>query len=194
MDELTIFNKKSDAESMGAQETSELEELIKATETLNKLIAVAGKVVSCPAEPIEIPGIAAADAFDAGDCFGTLFTIAVPKAGIIQSATFYDMDDEGSQVDFEIFKRAVTSGVSDAAYAPSDADMLNLVMELQFFAFDDLGTAQISDRANIGKAYTAPEGKFWIQAICRGTPTIAATNMPKFQLQIIADDANYQEA
>src|SRR3990167_3863753 len=59
--------------------------------------------VSCPLQPFEIPGITAADAFDANDCFGTVFKIRVPKAGIIQSATFWDMDDEGTQIDFMVF-------------------------------------------------------------------------------------------
>ncbi len=144
-----------------------------------------GKVVACPANPMEIPGITAADALDANDCMGTLMKVPVPKAGVIYSATFWDMDDEGTEVDLEIFNNAITEIANDAAWAPTDEDLLSFVTELAFAAFDDHGTARTSELTNIGKAYTAPSGFFWIKAVTRSTPTIAAGNMPRFQLQII---------
>ena len=158
------------------------------------IAAVSGTIVSCPVLPIEIPGITAADALDANDCMGTLFTIDVPKRGVIISATFWDMDDEGTQVDFEIFKHSVIDTANDAAFAPTDADLLEFITELAFFAFDDHGTGQTSDIKNIGKAYSAPEGKFYIKAVTRSTPTIAAGNVPRLQLQIQSFDSDFKEA
>lgn len=151
------------------------------------------KTVSCPSYPAEIPGITAADALDADDCLGTIITLNVPKSGVIYSATFWDLDDEGTQVDLEIFKHIITQIASDAAWSPSDEDMLHFITELAFFSFSDHINSQTSELTNIGKAYTAPEGKFYIQAVCRGTPTIAAGNMPRIQLQIIPDDPDWQE-
>ena len=151
------------------------------------------KVVSCPSVPIQIDGITAADAFDAGDCFGKITEIRVPLSGIIYSATFWDFDDEGSQIDLEIFKASIIQTASDAAWDPTDVDMLKFVTELAFVAFDDHISSRTSELTNIGKAYTAPDGKFWIQAVCRGTPNIAATAIPRFQLQIIPDDPDWLE-
>ncbi len=165
-----------------------IEEIVQ--EIINKKIS---KVVSCPIHPVEIPGITASDAFDANDCFGTIVELFVPPSGIIYSATFWDLDDEGTQVDLEIFKYNITQIASDAAWAPTDADILHLITELAFVSFDDHINNQTSEVTNIGKGYTAPEGKFYIQAVCRGTPNIAAANMPRFQLQIIPDDPNWKE-
>lgn len=152
------------------------------------------KVVSCPAEPVVIQGITTGGALSAsGDTLGTVTKVAIPKSGVIYSATFYDMDDEGIQTDLEIFKKPIADVVWDAAFAPTDTEMAHFVTELAFFAFDDHGTAQTSELVNIGKAYTAPDGFFYIQAVARGTPNIAANNLPRFQLQILSDDPNYQE-
>ena len=148
--------------------------------------------VSCPMNPMAIPGVDTA-IYAAGDAFGTVFMVEVPKSGIIYSATFWDMDDEGLQTDFEIFRRAITTTANNAAWAPSDADILNLVTELSFVSFDDHGNSRTSELTNIGKAYSAPDRKFWVQAISRSTPTIAASNLPYFQLQILSDEIDYVE-
>ena len=148
--------------------------------------------VSCPLSPIEIPGITAADAFDANDCFGTVFKIAVPKAGIIQSATYWDMDDEGTQIDFMVFKNPITATTSDAAWAPTDADLLSLVTTLQFATFKDHGTGQTAELVNIGKLYTAMGGYLYVQSQCIATPNIAAGNMPRFQIQIMSLDPSFE--
>jgi len=151
-------------------------------------------VVSCPATPLEIPGITAADIFDANDCFGTIMQIAVPKQGILYGATFFDLDDEGSQVDLEVFRSLIPQIASDAAWAPTDSDILKFLAEIQFVgaAFDDHGTCQTCEVRNLGIAYTAPEGYLWIQAVARGTPTIAAANMPRIQLHILSTDPDWR--
>ncbi len=159
---------------------AEIEEAIREIKT--------SRIVCCPESPSEIPGITAADAFDAGDCLGTIVTMQVPKSGIIYSATFFDLDDEGSQVDLEIFKAPIAQIASDAAWAPTDAEIIKFVTELAFFSFDDHGSCQTSELLNIGKAYVAPDGKFYVQAVCRGTPTIAAGASPRFQLQILSTE------
>ena len=153
----------------------------------------AGRVVSCPVFPVVIPGIAAVDAFDANDCFGTVVTISVPVRGVIYSATFWDYDDEGTQIDLEVFKEPIVQTASDAAWSPADGDMRKFVAEIEFFAFDDHIISQTSEVKNIGKAYTAPGGKLYIQAVCRSTPTIAAGASPEIQLQILSDEPGWEE-
>ncbi len=152
------------------------------------------KTVCCPATPFEILGITAGAALSAsGDALGLVMKIAVPPSGVIYSATFFDLDDEGSQVDLEIFKRSIADVAWDAPFAPSDTEILNFITELNFFAFDDHGSCQTSEIKNIGKAYTVPNGFLYIQAVTRATPNIAAGNMPRIQLQILSDDPTWQE-
>ena len=167
-------------------------------ESLNELLGEIkkltsrGRTVACPAEPMTIQGITEGAALStSGDALGLISKIAVPLSGIIYSATFFDLDDEGTQVDLEIFKRAIADVAWDAAYAPSDAEIRDFVTELNFVAFDDHGACQTSEIFNIGKAYTAPEGYLWIQAVTRATPSIAKGNNPRIQLQILSDDPTW---
>lgn len=150
------------------------------------------KIVSCPSEPISIGGIGTG-AEGANDCLGTITVVRVPTSGILYSATLWDLDDEGSQVDLEIFKESITQIADNSAWAPSDADMLKFIIELAFVSFDDHANNQTSEITNIGKAYNAPEGRFFIQAVCRGTPTIASGSAPRFQLHIISYDPDWEE-
>lgn len=150
------------------------------------------KTVSCPPHPMEIPGIGTGSAYTANDCLGTMAVIDVPKSGVIYSATFWDLDDEGSQVDLEIFKDSIAQIADNGAWSPTDFDMLNFVTELAFFSFDVHINSQTSELRGIGKAYTAPSGKLWVQAVTRSTPNIATQNIPRFQLQIISDDPDWE--
>lgn len=152
------------------------------------------QIVSCPLTPVEIPGITAADELDANDAMGTLVTLLVPKRGVIVSATFYDLDYKGTQVDLEIFNHSITQVANDAAWSLGDIDVLSFLTEINFFAFDGHTACYTSEVKNIGKAYTAPEGKFYIQAVTRSTLTIAAGSMPRFQLQIQSFDPDFKES
>ena len=161
--------------------------LKKVMDAINKIVV--SDIVSCPSEPVAIPGIGAG-AEGANDAMGTYTKVKVPKKGIIYGATFFDLDDEGSQVDLEIFKRSYTAVSDNAEWDLSVADAVNFVHEISFFAFDDHKTTQTSEDDS-PKAYTAKEGYFYIQAVCRGTPTIATA--PKFQLQILSFDPEFTE-
>uniref|UniRef100_A0A6M3XSV7 Uncharacterized protein n=1 Tax=viral metagenome TaxID=1070528 RepID=A0A6M3XSV7_9ZZZZ len=150
-------------------------------------------IVTCPLHPVGIPGIGAG-AEDANDALGTVFTIDVPKRGVLVSATYFDLDDEGTQVNFYLFKSLPTAIADNAAWTCSDADVIKQVTRLAFFVFNDQTVSQTSEIKNIGKAYTAPEGKFYIQAQCAGTPTIATGSAPRLQLQIQSFDPNFKES
>jgi len=150
-------------------------------------------IVSCPVIPVLVPGIVAADALDANDCMGTIVQVNVPKRGVIVSATLFDIDDEGTQIDLEIFVHPIAQIANDAAWAPTDADIIHFLTELAFVSFDDHVNNQTSDITAINKAYVAPEGKFYIQAVTRSTPTIAAGASPRFHLQIQSFDPEFVE-
>lgn len=156
-------------------------------------IAVRTRVVSCPMMPIMIPGITTGVAYEAGDAMGSVFEVEVPVSGIIYSATFWDLDDEGLQTDFEIFRHPIAATTDNAQWAVTDSDILYFITEFAFFSFDDHATSQTSELKNIGKAYSVAGGKFYIQTVARGVQDIAAGQQPRFQLQILSDDPNWVE-
>ena len=148
-------------------------------------------IVACPKVPAIIPGIGAG-AEGALDAMGTLFSIKVPKRGVIVSATYFDLDDEGTQVNLYLFSREVTAIADNDAWTCSDSDILYQIAKLAFVSFNDQTVAQTSELTNIGKAYTAPEGKLWIQSQCVSICTIATA--PGIQLQIQSFDPDFKES
>ena len=168
-------------------------EITQAIKDAFKSIKAVTHTVSCPRTPIEIPGIGTDAAYAAGDCLGTLFEIEVPTSGVIYSASYYGLDDETLQVNFEIFKARIPSGTDNLAWSPADSSILNRLTRLAFFNFEDQINSQTSELLNIGKAYTAPRGKLWFQGVAQGALTIPALNIPRVQLQILSDDPEWQE-
>lgn len=151
------------------------------------------RVVSCPLIPKALLEADTGVTIETGDTLGLVFAIAVPKSGVIYSATFIDLDAEGSQVDIEIYKRSIADQATDAAYAPDDAEALTFLTELSFVSFDDHGVFQTSEITNIGKAYSVPDGKFYNQGVVRAGQTIAVGKAPRIQYQILSDDPDFQE-
>jgi hypothetical protein len=82
---------------------------------------------------------------------------------------------------------------TDAPYAPTDAEGLRFLTELNFVSFTDQGAFRTSELRNMGIGYSAPSGLLWFQAVTRGTPTIAAGSPHQIQIDIDSDDPNWQE-
>ncbi len=162
-------------------------------ESIEQAIKTLGttQIVSCPLFPISIPGIGAG-AEGALDAMGTQFVVKVPKHGEIRSATYFDLDFEGTQVNLYLFKKKVTQIADNAAWTLSVGDAPYLIAKLAFVSFDVHSTVvYTSELTNIGKAYTAPEGKLWIQAQCVSICTIAVA--PQLQIQIQSFDPDFKE-
>lgn len=168
-----------------------------ATNLKDVVVALLGikttEIVSCPIVPVQVPGVVAA-AYTANDCVGTVLKLAVPKRGIIVSASFWDLSDLNVQYDLEIFNRSITVAGDNAAWSPSDDDMLKWIDEIPFFTNEDQINSRSYSVRNWGKAYTAPEGFFYIQVLDRSAGTIVAANLPKLQLQIQSYDSSFQES
>jgi hypothetical protein len=116
------------------------------------------KMVSCPSIPMAIPGSDSATALESGDTIGNCFSLRVPPSGQIVSATLYDFDAEGSQVDVFVFKEKIADVAVDAAYAPTDVEGLTFLTLLSFVSFTDQGAYKTSEINNIGKGYSVPCG------------------------------------
>lgn len=144
---------------------------------------IQGRVFSTPL--LTVPNIGAGAAYAALEAMGTLLRVAVPKAGVIYSATLIDRDDEGVQIDFWVFQDQVADGSDNNAYAPSDTDLASFLTLISFSQFFDGNTGQVSVATPIDYAYTAPGGFLYFQAQSRGTPTIAAGSEPQLKVQIL---------
>jgi len=191
VDKLSIINQESTEGTAELQDRSLIERLA-AIESLCGLIFTPKIIVSCPVMPVAIPGITVADELDANDVMGSIVVLPVPKAGVIYSATFWDLSNLGTQVNLLIFKQSIIQIASDSAWAPTDGDMLNFVTRIPFVSFASHTNSQTSEVTNIGKAYNAPEGRFYIQAMVGATAqTITVGNIPRFQLQILSQDPDF---
>ena len=125
----------------------------------------------------QIPGIAAADAFDANDAVGTVFAIRVPHVGIIENFKLIDPDDDTLALTAHIFKKQFIGAASDAAFTISAADSLNFVTSVLFDSPLDIGSAKVYEEVG-SSYYEAPEGLLWCQCSTTGTPNIAAGKSP----------------
>ena len=137
---------------------------------------------------VPVPGITAAAAHADGDALGTRFTFQVPRSGTISVATYVCRDDEGIEVDLVLFTAPFVETADDAAFAPTDVDMLGFLSTITFSTYKNFGSNQSSMAVNIGLDYVAPDRTLWAQFITRGASTIAANNMPHVALTIRADE------
>ncbi len=143
-----------------------------------------GRLVYVP--PFVVPGITAADALDAGDAMGSVFSVAVPPAGAIVKAQYFDQDDEGISKELWLFRLDVTSGApaSDAAFALTDANLLQVVDVLTFSTFRDATNGQVSMSVDVPCWYATSGGVLWMQLKTTGADNIAAGSMPMLSFTI----------
>lgn len=139
--------------------------------------------------PITIPGIGAAAIYADLDAFGTKFWVDVPKSGVIQSAIMYDVDDEGITTELWLFNADFTETADNAAFEVSDADLVKSEGVISIATFHNAANNQVGRVDGLAKSYVAPSGRLWIQAVTRGTPTIAAGQSPMIALRIVPDAA-----
>ena len=155
-------------------------------QALGLTTAVVGKTYKTP--HLTPPGIATGAAYADLDALGTHFSFEVPKSGIIQSAIYFDLDDEGLQVDLWLMADAPAVQTDNSAIAFIDHDLIKVVGRLQFIAFGDAANGQFSSLTNIGLAYVRPNKRMYAQCQARGALNIAAGNLPMFRLTILSDE------
>ena len=134
--------------------------------------------------PVEIQGIAAADALDANDAMGSKFILNVPDRGTIREVFFHDLDDEGINKELWCFSRDFTAAANDAAFSCTDADNLNVAAVFLFSTWRDADTSQVGMTANTPVDYYAPEGQLFCQVKTLGADNIAAGSMPRISMLI----------
>ncbi len=146
---------------------------------------IVGKTVAIG--PVQIPGIGTGSAYADLDAFGTVFTISVPKSGIIQTALYFDLDNEGLMMDLWLFKGPFLQTADNAALVVSDIDLLSVETVISFSNFKAGNTGQVAVQSGLGIAYVAPDGVLYCQMQARGAVNIAAANLPSVSLRILSD-------
>ncbi len=128
-------------------------------------------------DTVIVPGIGAAVAYATGDAFGTRFSFAVRKEGTIQTVVFIDKDDEGINKELVLFRREFTATADNAAFAPSDGDLMYCVGVVSITTWFNFGSNQIGI-ATPGLFYVAPDEILYCQIVTRGADDIAAGSIP----------------
>ncbi len=122
------------------------------------------------------------------DAMGVVpFAFFVPTRGMIQSAYYFDRDDEGLQVDLWLFSQRPVNQTDNGAFVVSDDNLLYCIDVVQFIGFRDANTGQVSPQNNLGIVYDLGAGGSTIYALlqARGALNIAQGSLPQFQLRIL---------
>src|SRR3990167_2676793 len=134
------------------------------------------------------PGIVTGAAYADLDAIGTHFSFEVPRSGVIQSAIYYDLDDEGLQVDLWLLDDAPTVQTDNSAIAFIEHDLIKVITRIQFMSFADAANGQFAESKAIGKAYVQKNKRMWAQCQARGALNIAAGNLPQFRIDFLSDE------
>lgn len=151
----------------------------------------AGQTIITPR--IEVPGITTGAAYADKDQIGSIFvfpglTRKGINTGIIQAADYFDLDDEGLQVDLWLYSGPVVLAADNSAHALADSDLIRVVDVIQFTTFYDAANGQFSSVKAIAKPFRTVQGQsLYASAQARGALNIAALNLPQFRLHILAD-------
>ena len=154
--------------------------------SIDGVTTVSGKTVRIG--PLGIPGVGAAVAYTANDAFGTLQRIEVPASGIIQSVRFFDLDDEGLNMELLLFSQQPAAETDNDPISVADNELAKLECSILIDTWRDLIDNQVGVEDNLGIAYTAPKRELWAQWVSRGAPTIAATAIPLWSMIMLADE------
>lgn len=136
-----------------------------------------------------ITGAAYAD-LDAMGSSGVAIT--VPRRGVIQSAVYYDLDNEGLQVDLWLFGVNPPAQTDNSAFAVPDINLSSVIDVIQFIGFRNANTGFVSTQNSLGIAYDLgvdsnnnDRTTMYAQLQARGALNIAAGSLPQFQLKIL---------
>lgn len=146
---------------------------------MNDTFTVGGKTVV----PFVKPTITAG-AYSANDAVGGVMTFPVGngprRSGIIAGATLIDCDAEGAALNLFLFSHNITSVADNAAFDPTDAEMLRCIGVISFGASDYASAASLSSVAHLsGLAipFVCPWGSLGISNVAASGSLIAVTTL-----------------
>lgn len=141
------------------------------------------------------PTISAAGIYAAKDAIGGIMTFANAtrtsgSGGILESVTIVDKDQEMAAMDLVLFSATIAGTVTDnAAFDPTDADMLNCVGWVPILTGDyaDFNDNALAVRSGLGIAYTCAATSLFGALVARGTPTYTGTSDIVVTLGVVPD-------
>lgn len=141
------------------------------------LLPVSGGVV----KRISVTPTISTGIYAAKDALGGLLTFsnAARASGgsiIIDAATLIDKDQEMVVTDLILFDQTFTASTDNNIFAPSDADLANVIGAIQFNTYQDFSTNAISSRSGLGLACKLNGTDLYGQLVTRATPTYTATS------------------
>lgn len=134
-----------------------------------------------------------AGAYAANDAVGGLLTfanaaLAAGGGGVVKSCLILDDAGQDAVIELWLFDVTFTAMVDNAPWAPSEADLRNLVCVISsndgtWYA---AGTPSACD-IECSKRYDAAATSLFGQLVTRGTPTFAATDDVTVQIGVLQD-------
>lgn len=142
---------------------------------------------------IQVSQTTSATAYEAKDAIGGLMTFAnaarVSGGSIhIEGATIVDEDDQAAAVDLVLFRSSITAPTDEAAFDPTDAELLDCIGFIRFAATD---YSRFNDNSVAHKdcalTSTLSGTSLYGVLMAVGTPTYASTSSIHVTLSIVQD-------
>jgi len=134
-----------------------------------------------------------AGAYSANDAVGGLLTFAGAArvstgSGVIKDVVIIDDNGQDAIMELWLFSQTFTAMGDNAAWAPSEADLRNLVAVISTGdgAWRAAGTPSVNN-IEVARAYNLAGTSLFGQLVTRGTPTFAATDDVTCIIQCLQD-------
>ena len=121
--------------------------------------------------------VAGSGAYADGDAVGHPFVLEnvvreVGLGGEIVSCVMIDQNDQGIACDVILFSSPFVPTTDNAAFTPSDADLVYGLGHFSISSFSNFNSNQIGTARGIGLGFVLPEGSsIYGQLVARGAPT-----------------------
>jgi hypothetical protein len=133
----------------------------------------------------QLQTILAASAYSSADAVGSVFSVPVPKNGVIRNAKLIDPDDDTLALTVHLFTSPITGVADNAAGTFTAAEARGWVSSIVFTTTPlDIGGAKVMETTTMSSHYATPTGMLYGQCTTSGTPTIAIGAMPLIKLGI----------
>lgn len=126
------------------------------------------------------PVVSTTPAYAAKDAVGGLmeFTNAARSAGgslRIEAVQVVDKGQQMAALDLVLFDRTISAPTDNAVFAPSDAELANVVGVIPIGSYADLSTNSVAD-VPVARAVVVNGTSLFGVLVARGTPTYTSTN------------------
>lgn len=157
-------------------------------------IAQADTVIITKTDVVEATPTISTSAYTAGDQVGGKITLAGAVdpsvfSGVIASVEILDRDSEEVDIDVVFFDTDFTASSDNAAFDPSDTDLLNVVCYVTVADYSTFSDNSVGLARNVNCPFklTAPNQSLYAALVTRGTPTYTATSDLTLRVGILQD-------